>query len=89
MTDSGAWRWPAELAPDLLANIAAEVEDWQRPRATPGNFAAWGGVETEDYRLGRLAIDLVNARRRQVVWHASTEGRASPAMPMLSRSACC
>ena len=37
-------------------------------------------VQTEDYRLGRMAIDLIDARRRQVVWHGVAEGRVSPAM---------
>ena len=69
-----------ELAPDLLVNIAAVVEERQGLRTTPGNSPAWGGVETEDYRLGRMAIDLVDPRRRQVVWHGSAEGRVSPAM---------
>jgi hypothetical protein len=61
-------------------NIAAVVEERQGLRATPGNLPGWGGVETEDYRLGRMAIDLVDPRRRQVVWHGSAEGRVSPAM---------
>ena len=69
-----------ELDPDLLVNIAAVLEDRQGLRSTPGNVSALDGVETEDYRLGRLAIDLVDARRQQVVWHGSAEGRVSPAM---------
>lgn len=71
-----------DLAPDLLVNIAAVVEERQGPRATSVNYPAWGwvDVETEEYRLGRLAIDLVDASRRQVVWHASAEGRVTPAM---------
>jgi len=56
------------------------VEDRQGLRATPGNFPGQDGVEKEDYRLGRLAIDLIDARRRQVVWHGAAEGRVSPAM---------
>ena len=27
-----------------------------------------------------MAIDLIDARRRQVVWHGVAEGRVSPAM---------
>ena len=69
-----------ELTPDLLVNIAAVVEERRGLRATPGNFPAQSGVETEDYRLGRMAIDLIDARRRQVVWHGAAEGRVSPAM---------
>ncbi|MCU7375188.1 DUF4136 domain-containing protein [Paucibacter sp. O1-1] len=69
-----------ELAPDLLVNIAAVVEERQGLRATPGGFPGRDGVETEDYRLGRLAIDLIDARRRDVVWHSTAEGRVSPEM---------
>jgi hypothetical protein len=70
-----------DLAPDLLVNIAAMVEERQGLRSTPGGFPALaGGVETEDYRLGRLAIDLIDARRQQVVWHGSAEGRVTSAM---------
>jgi hypothetical protein len=69
-----------ELAPELLVNIAAVVEERHGVRTTPGAFPLHSAVETEDYRLGRMAIDLVDARRRQVVWHGSAEGRVSPAM---------
>ena len=27
-----------------------------------------------------MAIDLIDARRRQVVWHGAAEGRVTPAM---------
>ena len=69
-----------DLAPELLVNVAAVVEERQGLRAAPGGFPSWSGVETEDYRLGRMAIDLVDAQRRQVVWHGSAEGRVTPAM---------
>jgi hypothetical protein len=69
-----------EWAPDLLVNIAAVLEDRQAVRTTPGSLPGRGGVETEDYRLGRMAIDLIDPHRRQVVWHGSAEGRVSPAM---------
>lgn len=62
-----------ELAPDMLVNIAAVVEERQGLRRSDG-------VETEDYRLGRLAIDLFDARRQETVWHGAAEGRLSPAM---------
>lgn len=69
-----------ELDPDLLVNVAAAVEERQGLRSAAGTLPGWNGVETEDYRLGRMAIDLVDARRRQVVWHGAAEGRVSPAM---------
>jgi hypothetical protein len=69
-----------ELAPDLLVNIVAVVQERQGLRTTRGTFPAQSGVETEDYRLGGMAIDLIDARRRQVVWHGAAEGRVSPAM---------
>ncbi len=61
-------------------NVAAVVEERQGLRATSGNFPGWGGVQTEDYRLGRMAIDLVDARRRRMAWHGTAEGRVSPDM---------
>ncbi len=69
-----------ELAPDVLVNVAAVVEERQELRATPGNLPGTEGVESEDYRLGRLGIDLIDVRRREVVWHGSAEGRLSAAM---------
>lgn len=68
-----------ELAPDLLVNVAAAVEERHGLRSAAGALPGWHGVETEDYRLGRMAVDLVDARRRQVVWHGAAEGRVSPA----------
>jgi hypothetical protein len=69
-----------ELSPDLLVSIAAAVEERQGLRAAPGGFPGRDAVETEDYRLGRLAIDLVDAGRRDVVWHGTAEGRLTPEM---------
>ena len=69
-----------ELNPDMLVNIAATMEERQSLRATPAGLPGWSGAETEDYRLGRMAIDLIDARRRQVVWHGAAEGRVSPDM---------
>ncbi len=69
-----------EQAPDVLVNVAAIVEERQELRAAPGNFPGTDGVESEDYRLGRLGIDLIDVRRREVVWHGTAEGRLSAAM---------
>ena len=69
-----------ELAPDLLVNVGAVVEERQGLRRAPGAHPLSDGVETEDYRMGRLGVDLIDARRREVVWHGVAEGRLSEAM---------
>jgi hypothetical protein len=69
-----------EMNPDLLVNIAAAVEERRGLRSTHGPTPIHGGVETEDYHIGRMAIDLVDARRGEVVWHGVAEGRVSTAM---------
>jgi hypothetical protein len=69
-----------ELAPDLLVNIAGVVEERQELRATPEGLPGKDGVEPQDYRLGRLAIDLFDAHRHDVVWHGSAEGRVTAEM---------
>jgi hypothetical protein len=69
-----------EQAPDVLVNLAASMEERQGLRATPGNFPGREGVESEDYRLGRLGIDLIDVRRTEVVWHGTAEGRVSAEM---------
>ncbi|HTD05821.1 DUF4136 domain-containing protein [Undibacterium sp.] len=69
-----------EQAPDVLVNIAAIMEERQDLRVVPGTFPGKDGVASEDYRLGRLGIDLIDAHRREVVWHGTAEGRLSAAM---------
>lgn len=69
-----------EFSPDVLVNIAAVVEERQGLRSTPGGFPGRDNLETEDYRLGRLAIDLADTQRREVVWHGTAEGRVTPEM---------
>jgi hypothetical protein len=66
--------------PDLLVTIGAAVEERQGLRKSPGASPGADGVETEDYRLGRLAIDMLDLNRREVVWHGTAEGRVSDAM---------
>lgn len=67
-------------APDLLVNIAAVVEDRPHLRPAPGHVPDVDGLEMVDLRQGRLVIELIDTRRRQVVWHGSAEGRVSQAM---------
>jgi hypothetical protein len=69
-----------ELAPDVLVNVAAIMEERQGLRAVSGNVPGSEAVESEDYRLGRLGIDLIDVRRSEVVWHGTAEGRLSAAM---------
>lgn len=69
-----------EFSPDLLVNMAAVLEERQGLRARPTAHGEADAVETEDYRVGRLAIDLIDTRRQQVVWHGTAEGRVSAAM---------
>jgi hypothetical protein len=69
-----------EMAPDVLVNVGAIMQERQGLRAVPGNLPGSEAVESEDYRLGRLGIDLIDANRREVVWHGSAEGRVSAAM---------
>ena len=66
--------------PDLLVNIGVGMEERQGLRKLPGTLPGSEGVETEDYRLGRMAIDLLDASRGQVVWHGAAEGRVSDTM---------
>src|SRR5271165_4505787 len=69
-----------EVTPDVLVNIAAVMEERQELHAVPGNFPGKDGVETEEFRLGRLGIDLIDMRSKEVVWHGTAEGRVSDAM---------
>lgn len=78
---------------DLLANFAVateEVQEVQRaPSAYPPGWYAWRGTyyhpwpayayETyvTSYTRGTLYIDLVDARRRQLVWEGEAEGRVT------------
>lgn len=68
------------LAPELLVNIAAELVEPHGARVVPGSPLADRVAETDDQLLGRLAVDLIDLRRRQVVWHGSARGRVTPAM---------
>ena len=67
-----------DFNPEVLVNLAAAVEERQGLRSAPSS----GGevVEADAYRLGRLAIDLVDVAREEVVWHGTAEGRLTPAM---------
>jgi hypothetical protein len=77
-----------ETDPDLRVNFFVRVVDKQEIRSTPGYYGyragyygAWAGypynVETIQYREGTLSIDLVDARRKQLVWQGIAEGQVS------------
>jgi hypothetical protein len=81
----------SEANPDLLVNFFANVQDKQELRATPSVGGAgyygyrrgyYGGigmttVETVNYREGTLTIDLIEAKRKILVWQATAEGTVS------------
>lgn len=69
-----------EANPDLKVNFSLNVVDRQEVRSTlrGGPVAFRFGVndiETVDYRQGTLALDLVDARKRELVWQGIAEGR--------------
>jgi hypothetical protein len=78
----------ADANPDLLLNFYANVEDRQEIVTTPavgyygyrrGMYGGFGysTVETLNYREGTLAIDVVEGKRRILVWQATAEGIVS------------
>ena len=77
-----------ETAPDLLVNFNASVTQQTRVRhmpfyggyygyGYPGYYGFWGGYEPYIYQYdeGTLKIDIVDARRKQLVWEGVTVGR--------------
>ena len=79
-----------ETAPDLLVNFNASVTQQTRVRhmpfyggyygygyGYPGYYGAWAGYEpyVDQYEEGTLNIDIVDARRKQLVWEGVTVGR--------------
>jgi hypothetical protein len=81
-----------EREPDLRVNFYVNVTEKTEIRSTPsagvgyygyrgGMYGAWGGypydVDTVNYREGTLSIDLVDAKKNQLVWQGVAEGRVS------------
>ena len=81
-----------ETAPDLLVNFNASVTQQTRVRhmpfyggyygygyGYPGYYGAWAGYEpyVDQYEEGTLNIDIVDARRKQLVWEGVTVGRVT------------
>jgi len=74
--------------PDLLVNFYINTKEKIQSRSTPtagggyygyrrGYYGGWGGYETTvtQYTEGTLSIDLVDAKRRQLVWEGTAVGR--------------
>ncbi len=76
--------------PDLLVNFYVRTKEKVQTTTTPsgpsyggyygyrrGYYDVWGGYETRttQYTEGTLNIDIVDARRRQLVWEGVAVGR--------------
>jgi hypothetical protein len=77
--------------PDLLVNFNANFQDKTKVTTTPsmggyygyrgGYYGAWGGygygteTHVSQYTEGTFNIDLVDAKRKQLVWEAVAVGR--------------
>lgn len=69
-----------EESPDLKVNFSLNVVDRQEVRSCMrGGPVAFrlgvNDIETVDYRQGTLALDLVDARKKELVWQGIAEGR--------------
>jgi hypothetical protein len=75
---------------DLLVNFSANAQEKVDVRSTPapvyggyygyrgGVYGGWYGgtdVDTVRYKVGTANVDLVDARRKQLVWEGIAEGR--------------
>jgi hypothetical protein len=84
-----------EANPDLKANFYLKVQEKQEIQSTPsagvgfygyraGYYGAWSGypqdVQTINYREGTLSIDLVDAKKDQLVWQGVANGRVTDEM---------
>lgn len=71
-----------ESAPELRVHFYLKVAEKMEIRTAPASFApaarhrTWAqNVESVNYKEGTLRIDLVDARRRALVWQGVAEGR--------------
>jgi hypothetical protein len=77
----------SENEPELLVNFYLKVVNKQEVRSTggyygyrAGYYGTWTGypyVETVNYKQGTLSVDLVDAKRKQLVWQGVAEGEVS------------
>lgn len=78
-----------EANPDLLVNFSADVSNRQDVTKTPASvrgvygfrpaaYRAWTGyaydIDVREYKAGTLIVDLVDARKKQLVWRGIAEG---------------
>lgn len=83
-----------DAKPDLLVNFYANVRDRTEVRSTPslgygyygyryGLYSAWPLYDTEvdsvTYPIGTANVDVVDAKRKQMIWEGVAEGRISDA----------
>jgi hypothetical protein len=81
--------------PQLFVNFNTNVENRTDVQSTPsasagfygyraGMYGAWGGypqdVHTTHYQEGTLAIDLVDAAKKQLVWQGVAQARITKSM---------
>lgn len=77
----------AESEPDLQVNFFLKVVEKQEVRSTGAGhgyygyrgryYGTWSGypyVDTYDYKEGTLSVDLVDAKKKQLVWQGVAEG---------------
>lgn len=79
-----------EASPDLLLNFHLNVEERTEIRSTPSavgyggyygyrSYGAWAGypqeIQTTNYKKGTLNVDVVDAKRKALVWQSVGEGR--------------
>lgn len=82
----------SEAEPDLLVNFNARLAQQTRVSQTPapppmyygyrrGYYGGWGGygyeTRVDQYVEGTLNIDIVDARRKQLVWEGVAIGRVT------------
>ncbi len=73
--------------PDLLVNFSGRLQEKQSIHSTPGpyygyrTYGAWAGyggsIYTVNYTEGTLNIDVIDARRMQMVWEGVGVGEVS------------
>jgi hypothetical protein len=62
--------------PDLRVNIALRVAEKQELQGWRTGYRGWAShADINDYRVGTLMIDLVDARRQALVWQGVIAGR--------------
>jgi hypothetical protein len=83
----------ADTNPQLLVNFNTNVENRTDVQSTPsagfygyraGAYGMWAGypqdVQTTHYQEGTLAIDLVDAAKKQLVWQGVAQARITKSM---------